>query len=63
MKSKQPVFTTDDLVSRLAVPENSGGIGGKLHAPSGVIGKIAPEARADTPVLRQFNGMQAGRRG
>lgn len=42
------------LVRPPAVPENIGGLGRKLHAPPGVIGKIAAKTGAVTLVLSHF---------
>jgi len=55
-------FTTDALVLRLAVSENTGAIDRKMHASPSGIGKIASEAGTDTLVFGHFNGAQPGRR-
>jgi len=44
----------DVLVMHLAVPENTRGVGRKLHAPPSVIGKIAAATGAGTLVLSHF---------
>ena len=45
---------TDVLVMHMPVPENISGVGRKLHAPPGIIGKIAAETGASTLVLSHF---------